>query len=247
MNALPRAFLARPIAHRGLHGEGRPENSLAAIRAAARAGYGVEIDVRPSAEGRAMVFHDATLARMTGADGRISDRAAAAIGRLSLPDGSAIPTLAEALDAAGDAPLLIEIKDQDGGLGPDIGELPAAVAADLARIPGPVAVMSFNPYAMAAMAAAAPDVPRGLTTCAFDAAGWPDLPGDRRTHLAAMADLPELGAAFISHDVRDLASPAVAAARAAGHAVLCWTVRSAEAEARARLIADNVTFEGYLP
>ena len=46
------------VAHRGLHGPGAPENSLAAVRAAVAAGYGIEIDVQPSADGQAMVFHD---------------------------------------------------------------------------------------------------------------------------------------------------------------------------------------------
>lgn len=55
---LPAAFLDRPIAHRALHdaAQGRPENSRAALRAAIAAGYGIEIDVQPSADGVPMVF-----------------------------------------------------------------------------------------------------------------------------------------------------------------------------------------------
>ncbi len=58
--ALPAAFLAAPLAHRGLHDRtaGRIENSLTAIRAARDAGYGIEIDLQLSADGVAMVFHD---------------------------------------------------------------------------------------------------------------------------------------------------------------------------------------------
>ncbi|MEE3316404.1 MAG: phosphodiesterase, partial [Pseudomonadota bacterium] len=32
-----------------------------------------------------------------------------------------------------------------------------------------------------------------------------------------------------------------------GHPILCWTVRSSEIEQTARQVADNITFEGYLP
>ena len=45
-------------AHRGLHGEGRAENSLSGFRAAVDAGYGIELDVRLSSDGELVVFHD---------------------------------------------------------------------------------------------------------------------------------------------------------------------------------------------
>ncbi|NND17548.1 MAG: phosphodiesterase, partial [Silicimonas sp.] len=58
--SLPERLLTRPIAHRGLHDvtDGRPENSRAAVRAAIARDYSIEIDLQPSADGVAMVFHD---------------------------------------------------------------------------------------------------------------------------------------------------------------------------------------------
>src|ERR1700741_249468 len=85
-----------PIAHRGLWSpNGAPENSLGAFQAACAHGYGIELDVQLSADGEAMVFHDAHLARMTGAEGRIGDYSATDLGRMKL-NGSdeTIPTLA---------------------------------------------------------------------------------------------------------------------------------------------------------
>ena len=38
----------------------------------------------------------------------------------------------------------------------------------------------------------------------------------------------------------------VAALKAKGAAILSWTIKSAKDEAKARRVADNVTFEGYL-
>ena len=63
------------FAHRGLHdlNKGIPENSLAAFRAAAEAGYGAELDVQLSKDGEVVVFHDDTLNRVCGIKGRVAD------------------------------------------------------------------------------------------------------------------------------------------------------------------------------
>lgn len=245
---LPPAFLRLPIAHRALHdrAQGRPENSRAAIRAAIAAGYGIEIDLQASADGVAMVFHDDDLGRLTGATGPVRARTAAELGAIRLTDAEdGIPTLAEVLEiVAGRVPLLIEIKDQSGEMGPGMGALPAATAAALAGHGGPVAVMSFNPHAMAAMARLAPKVPRGLVSYAWDDGHAPADPA-RRAHLAAIADYDAVGACFVSHHWRDLDRPRVAELRARGAAILCWTVRSPQDEAQARKVAQNITFEGY--
>lgn len=247
--ALPAAFLHRPIAHRAYHNraEGRPENSRAAVRAAVAAGYGIEIDLQPSADGVPMVFHDYDLRRLTGVAGRFRGMTAAALGATPLLGGTeGIPTLAEVLEiVAGKVPLLIELKDQDGAMGADVGPLEAATAQVLAGYAGPVAVMSFNPHAVAAFHAALPQVPVGLTTSAYLAADWPLLPAAVRDHLRAIPDYDRVGASFVSHEAADLAAPRLAALRAQGAAVLCWTIRSPEAEAEARKRAQNITFEGY--
>ncbi|MCZ4261490.1 glycerophosphodiester phosphodiesterase family protein [Limimaricola sp. G21655-S1] len=247
--ALPQGFLDRPIAHRAFHGAGRPENSASAIRAAIEAGYGIEIDVRASHDGAAMVIHDAALDRLTRERGLVASRDAAALQALQLI-GSAdtIPTLEQVLDLiAGQVPLLIEIKDHDYTLGPNVGVVEPAVARALEGYAGPVAVMSFNPHAVSEMARLAPDLPRGLVTCAFEPEDWPDLPARTAARLREIPDYDNLGASFISHEVRDLDRPRVAELQAQGAKILCWTTRSPEEEAAARRIADNVTFEGYLP
>jgi len=89
MTALPACFLTRPIAHRGLHDAscGRPENSLAAFRAAIAAGYGIELDVQMSLDGAAMVFHDYHLGRLTDQTGPIAQRRAADLAGITLSGG----------------------------------------------------------------------------------------------------------------------------------------------------------------
>ena len=68
-----RGLIAKPFAHRGLHGPGRVENSRAAFEAAIAAGHGIELDVQASADGQAIVFHDYELERLTEGRGRGAD------------------------------------------------------------------------------------------------------------------------------------------------------------------------------
>ncbi|MFW8633601.1 glycerophosphodiester phosphodiesterase family protein [Cribrihabitans pelagius] len=249
---LPAVFLQAPIAHRALHdaAHARPENSRAAVRAALAAGYGVEIDLQLSGDGLAVVFHDATLDRMTGAAGPVRERSQAELAALALNggDGEGIPALAEVLAlVAGQVPLLIELKDQDGSMGPGVGALEQAVADALKDYAGPVALMSFNPHSMAELARLAPEIPRGLVTSSFDPQDWPELPKAVCDDLRGIPDFKRVGAAFISHQADDLARPRVQGLRDQGVPVLCWTVKTPAEDSAARAFADNVTFEGYLP
>lgn len=243
------SFLARPIAHRGYHDRraGRIENSPAAFDAAMRAGYGIELDLQLSRDGQAMVFHDDHLGRLTEAEGAVAERDASDLSALRLRgSGDTVPSLATVLaQVAGRVPLLVELKDQDGQMGETDGRLEAAVAADLAGYAGTVALMSFNPHSVARMAALCPGIARGLTTCAMTAEDEPGLSAERRAELRAIPDYDRTGACFVSHDIDDLPSARVAELQARGAQVLCWTVRSPDAEARARQFADNITFESY--
>ncbi len=249
MTRLDASFLTRPLAHRGYHNRmaGVPENARAAFGAAVAAGYGIELDVQLSADGQAMVFHDYRLDRLTAETGRVRDRTRAELERIPLTGGNeTIPGLDEVLALVGDrAPVLVEIKDQDGEMRRGVGPLERAVARVVAAHDGPVAVMSFNPYAVEAFAEAAPDIARGLTTCAYQQADWPELPDEVFADLRDIPHYERLGVSFISHLVGDLARPRVAELRAQGAHILCWTVRSAAQEAEARQVAHNITFEGY--
>lgn len=107
------------IAHRGASGDA-PENTLAAIsRAWDLNADGVEIDLRLSADGIPVVFHDADLKRITGCDLSVCEQT---LSSLSLYDvgqwkgkkweGERIPTFDEVLSRQPtDKILLIELKD----------------------------------------------------------------------------------------------------------------------------------------
>ncbi|MEL7149820.1 MAG: glycerophosphodiester phosphodiesterase family protein [Pseudomonadota bacterium] len=246
---LPTAFLTHPIAHRGLHdvSKGVPENSRAAVQAAIDHGYGIEIDIQCTSDQAAIVFHDDTLDRLTADTGRVSRRTRAdlATQRLTGSDET-IPDLPEILAMVdGRVPLLVEVKDQDGALGENVGALEAEIARNLDGYQGAVAVMSFNPHSVSALQTLAPQVPRGLVTDGFDAAEW-DVAEARRDELAGISHFDRVGASFISHNHKRLEAKAVADLKARAVPILCWTIRSIAEEHAARRIADNITFEGYL-
>lgn len=246
---LPKDFLTVPIAHRALHdvSDNRPENSRAAIQAAIDAGYGIEIDLQLSEDHEALVFHDYGLARLTDQSGPIGQLSAKQAAQVPLKYGTnqTIPNLKEVLEMVnGRVPILIEIKDQDGAMGPNVGPLEQATTAALRGYSGAAAVMSFNPFSIKRMAELAPDLPRGLVTCEFDPADWP-FSSDRCEALRDIPDFESSGACFVSHSKTDLTRKRLSELRNAGVPILCWTIRSPEEEAQAREHADNVTFEGY--
>lgn len=251
MTPLPSEFLTRPFAHRGFHNRalGHVENSPSAIRAAIAAGYGIEIDVQLSRDGVAMVFHDETLDRLTDQTGLLCDHLAADLQKIPLSDSTdRIPTLAEVLAiVAGQPPLLIEIKDQTGDMSQTDARLEQATATALADYIGPVAVMSFNPHCVAHMARLAPQIARGLTTSAYDLSDWAPLDAMICDNLRNIPDYDRTGSVFISHEASDLDRPRVQALKSQGAHVQCWTIKTKAAEQSARRLADNITFEGFIP
>lgn len=227
---------AQPYAHRGLHGREIPENSRAAFAAAIRAGHGIELDVRLSRDGFAVVFHDADLGRMTEASGRLAARTAADLSLLPIA-GTAdrIETLPSILRfVARRAPLLIELKTDDDAK--VAARLCLSVRYALEGYRGSAAVMSFDPYVPAWFAAHAPHLPRGLVLGA---------PGPRRRFDLArrLLSLRRARPHFIAHDVRALPHPIAVRARRARLPLLAWTVRTPADRAAAAARADQIIYE----
>ncbi|MEO0549844.1 MAG: glycerophosphodiester phosphodiesterase family protein [Pseudomonadota bacterium] len=138
-------------AHRGLwRPEGPPENSLSACLAAAEAGFGIEFDIRPSAEGEPVIFHDPTLERMTGVSGRIEEKTLNTLETLSLKQSTdtiiSLTTLLTAWPAT--TPLLCELKI-DGQTDPE--QFAEQVGKTLMAYRGPAAAMSFSIAAVRAL------------------------------------------------------------------------------------------------
>ena len=130
-------------AHRGLHNKLRPENSMAAFRAALQGGYGIELDVHLLKDGNLAVIHDHSLKRTAGVDIAIEDLYTDDLSNYYL-EGTfeTIPTFQQVLELFnGKAPLIIELK----AAGKNYGELVEAVMEQLKDYTGPYCIESFDP------------------------------------------------------------------------------------------------------
>lgn len=224
-----------PLAHRGLHGHGVPENSLAAFAAARDAGVGVELDVRLSADVVPVVFHDRGLGRLAGARGRVATHTATDLAALRLAGtDQGIPSLATTLQVLGDTPVMVEVKAD--GLRPT--SLEPAVAAVLADHPGRACVASFNPLSLRWFRLHAPAVLRVLTASPSSTT----LAG-RDLRLASLQSTTMVEPVAISYAVAGLDLRAVRQYRERGGTVVTWTVRTLADLVAAREGADNLIFE----
>ncbi len=155
-------------AHRGLHSRDRsvPENSLPAFRQAAEEGYGIELDVQLSKDGKVVVFHDDTLDRVCGVYARVDDLTWSELSSLKLCGSEeTIPLFSEVLDSIrGCEALIVELKN-----GRRNRELCEKTYALLTAYHGSVCIESFNPLIVMWFRLHAPDLVRGqLSTTAKD-------------------------------------------------------------------------------
>lgn len=226
-------LLARPYAHRGLHGRGIIENSRAAFRAAIAAGHGIELDVQASRDGDAFVFHDYELERLTEGSGAVASLGSTELAKVRFRGSDeTVPRLPEILALIGGrVPLLIEVKVRTRHDDP----LCSSVSQALRGYAGAVGVMSFHPHVGRWFALQRPDVLRGLVVTE----GRRKWRGGVTRHLA----LWRSRAQFLAVDVRDLPSRFATGARRRGLPVFTWTCRSSEDRARAAAYADQPIYE----
>jgi glycerophosphoryl diester phosphodiesterase len=201
----------RLLAHRGDHRRA-PENTLAAFAAALAnpALHGLELDVRASADGVAVVLHDATLARVQGRPIRAS--------RLTVGELAAhgVPALAEVLAACPRGAFLdVELKEDLGEVA--LGPIRAARGRPGGRVAG-VVISSFDHAALATVRRLEPAWPTWLNTA------W--LSG------RAIATAGALGCAGIAAEWHRIDERHVERVRAAGLELAAWTVRDPAARDR---------------
>lgn len=100
------------LAHRG-GAALAPENTLAAFGLATALGLRyLETDVRLTADGHLVCFHDATLDRATGTRGEVRRQTLAGLRGVRVHGTEPVPTLTEALEAFPDAHFTIDVKDR---------------------------------------------------------------------------------------------------------------------------------------
>jgi glycerophosphoryl diester phosphodiesterase/enamine deaminase RidA (YjgF/YER057c/UK114 family) len=243
-----RAWLNRPIAHRGLHDAKRGiiENTATAFAAAVHCGYSIETDIRVAANGEPVIFHDKRLERLTFGTGRVAEKSVAALRAIEFrATADRILGLGEFLDLIGGrVPLFLEIKSEWGR----DHTLEERVASVVKGYRGPAAVMSFDPGSMAAMHTFAPGIPRGLSAMRYTGADWPWLTPLLRFRLTHMLAAREARPVFLTNEVKTLPLLAPSIRRRWPHLpLITWTVRTAEDRRKAARYADAMIFEGFRP
>lgn len=213
-------------AHRGLHSPGVPENSLPAFRAAAEAGYGAELDVHLTADGRLAVFHDGDLARMCGVEGAVEAFSSDVLRELRLAGTTeTIPFLEEVVPLFAGRPggLIVELKSAGG----NHAALAEATLRCLDGFSVPYCVESFDPRCLLWLRRHRPEVLRGQLMQNFLAR--PE--GLSRWNRLALTGLFYNAAArpdFVAVRFSDRDLPAVRLCRALGVREALWTLRTAE-------------------
>lgn len=153
-------FFDTYYAHRGLfdNRSNAPENSLAAFQKAVDAGYGMELDVQLSKDKKLVVFHDATLKRMCGVEGKVWEYTLEELKQFKLlSSNETIPTFEEFLEVVdGKAPFILEFKL----------DVPQTTVCELANevlkdYKGVYCIECFHPYALMWYKKNRPDVLRG--------------------------------------------------------------------------------------
>ena len=147
------------FAHRGLHDHTKPENSMAAFRAALEAGFGIELDVHLMKDGTLGVIHDSSLQRIAGADVRIEDLTISDLPKYKLSETEeTIPVFDDVLTLFdGKAPLIVELKVADG----NYDALCRAAMEKLEGYHGTFCVESFDPRVTHWLRKHRPDICRG--------------------------------------------------------------------------------------
>ena len=234
-------------AHRGLHDKehGVPENSLAAFRRAADQGFGAELDVHLTKDGRLAVIHDDSLKRTCGVDVKSSQLTSGQLGQYRLEGtDEKIPFLEEVLPIfEGRSPLIVELKVEGNA-----GALAKATCDLLDQYKVDYCIESFHPLAVRWLKKNRPDVCRGQLSQNFmkherTGMGW--LADFAMTHLLTnFLTVPD----FIAYNHHHRREPSLRLARKVwGVREVSWTLRSrAEMEATE---ADSCLsiFEKFVP
>lgn len=100
------------IAHRGIHNEFVPENSIESFKIASNQQYSIELDIHMLKDNQIIVFHDNNLKRMTKIDKEIKNCTYEELKKIKLLNSNeTIPLFNDVLKTVnGKVPILIEIK-----------------------------------------------------------------------------------------------------------------------------------------
>ena len=232
-------LLNTPIAHRGLHDDIMPENSIPAFERAIEGGFNIEIDVHLTADNHLVVFHDADLKRMCGVDKAVKDCTVEELKTYRLKNTEyTIPTLDEFMKLVnGKVGILCEVK----GINPFDTTIAKATIEAFKTYDGNVALQSFNAGAVICFRKDGSRPFGQLITW-----GWGDAEKCAKMNWMGKLHICKISKPqFIAYDVRTCkdAEKYINKQKKKGKPIIIWTVNSPDKLALARSIGDNIIFE----
>lgn len=234
------------IAHRGLfdNSSDAPENTMAAFRKAVEAGFGIEMDVQMTSDGKLVVFHDMDMRRMAGVKWKVTEHTYEELRQFPLGDSDErIPLFSDVLEMVnGAVPLVVEIK-----VALDYKGTTEAVAEMLKSYQGIYCIECFNPLALSWYRKNVPDVIRGLLSMDFkkEPVKMPFLIRFILTNLMLnFYAKPD----FISFNHEDQRKKGFRLCRRLfGVKTAAWTIKNEKELADAKKRFDMFIFDSFLP
>ena len=232
-------------AHRGLfdNESDAPENSMKAFKKAVDAGFGMEMDIQLTKDGQMVVFHDFSLKRMCGVEGKVCEYTFDELQQFSLlKSEEKIPLFTEVLKLVdGKVPLIIEYKIET----PDasVCEVGNEILKDYK---GVYCIESFNPFGVHWYKKHRKDVVRGQLSEDFLKNGSPKTPvhfivGNLLTNFWAKPD-------FIAYNAKNYKNLSRRICRKLyKNLAVTWTIKSQEQLDAMREHFDLFIFDSFVP
>jgi glycerophosphoryl diester phosphodiesterase len=229
------------IAHRGLHNETYPENSISSFKQAISNQYAIELDIHLLADGEIVVFHDEDLLRVTGNKGLLKNLTAEDLCQYTLAGSEeTIPLLKDVLElVAGKVPLVIEIKNLKR-----IGKLENQLLLLLKDYKGEVAIQSFNHLSLVWFRLKRPEIARGM----LSSLNLGKLNLIKNSIVKNYLLYPLVAPTYIGHDVESLNSNIVGLLKKhCDIPLIAWTIKNEEQYQEILAYCENIIFEGFRP
>lgn len=231
-------LLNSPIAHRGLHSEKKPENTLSAFKLAIDKGHPIELDIQALKDGSIVVFHDDNLRRLCGADIPINSITLKQLNEFKVGGTESIPTLEETLKFINNqVPVLIEVKN----VKTSNQILHNETLAILKMYEGDYAVQSFNPITVRFFLKRLPKIPVGQIAGSFSDTKMSFL---KKIYLKNVFDSYIVRPDFIAYEWSEIFSVSnIVLNKLFKVPIIAWTITTEEQKEDIKLLAANYIFE----
>jgi len=225
------------IAHRGLHNDKLPENSLGAFKAALEKNIPIEVDIHLLKSGEVVIFHDDNLKRMTGVNKNINELTYNEIKKLKLLyTDEKIPLLEEALQLV-DGKVLLDIEFKCTNRA---GKLEKAACGLLDYYKGDFIVKSFNPLSLLWFKINRPNFIRGQISCGFNKEKMNFF---KKYILRNMCMNLITKPDFVAYDLNSITEKIVKRLKRKNIPLILWTIRSDEDLKKAKKYGSSVIYE----